>query len=244
MKSLRLASYLAISVLSSVASSTIARAGDVVWWAPNWGEARAKELAQKFMVANPGMTIKIEMTVSDGLPQRVLTALRSGSTPDIIEVQHGWVNSYAQADLVVPLDDTIQDKDDYVKAAIDYVTWDGKLWAIPYRIETHGVIYNKDHFKEAGPRSRQAAADLGRTRGRRQGPDEERAVSGSASPAAARSAIRSSGSLPFIWMNGGDIISPDMTKAMVNSARRRLKRSSSIPTFYKQGLVTDVDVGE
>ena len=37
-----------------------------------------------------------------------------------------------------------------MKAALDYVTWDGKLWAIPYRIETHGVIYNKDDFKEAG----------------------------------------------------------------------------------------------
>ena len=60
------------------------------------------------------------------------------------------MNGYAQGDLVVPLDDTIQDKSDYVKAALDYVTWNGKLWAIPYRIETHGVIYNKDHFKEAG----------------------------------------------------------------------------------------------
>ena len=81
MKSLRLASYLAISVLSSVASSTIARAGDVVWWAPNWGEDRARALAQKFMVANPGTNIKIEVTVSNGLPERVLTAMRSGSRP-------------------------------------------------------------------------------------------------------------------------------------------------------------------
>ena len=60
------------------------------------------------------------------------------------------MNGYAQSDLIIPLDDTIQDKQDYVPAAIDYVTWDGKLWGIPYRIETHGVIYNKDHFKEAG----------------------------------------------------------------------------------------------
>ena len=70
----------------------------MVWWAPNWGEDRARELAQKFRRPIPAPTIKMEVTVSDGLPERVLTGMRSGSTPDIIEVQHGWVNSYAQGD--------------------------------------------------------------------------------------------------------------------------------------------------
>ena len=149
MKSLKLVSFFALSILSSVATTTIARAGDVVWWAPNWGEERARTLAQKFMAANPGTNIKIEVTVSNGLPERVLTALRSGTGPDIIEVQHGWVNGYAQSGLILPLDDTIQDRQDYVPAALDYVSWNGKLWAIPYRIETHGIIYNKDRFREA-----------------------------------------------------------------------------------------------
>src|ERR1044072_7670790 len=129
MKSLKLAGFFALSVLSSV---TIAHAGDVVWWAPNWGEERARTLAQKFMAANPGINIKVEVTVANGLPERVLTAMRSGAAPDVIEVQHGWVNGYAQGDLIIPLDDTIKDKSDYVKAAIDYVSWNGKLWGIPY----------------------------------------------------------------------------------------------------------------
>ena len=101
MKSLKLAGFFALSVLASAATTTVARAGEVVWWTPNWGEARAAELAEKFVAANPGITVKIEITVSDGLPQRVLTALQSGAAPDIIEVQHGWVNGYAQNDLVV-----------------------------------------------------------------------------------------------------------------------------------------------
>ena len=103
MKSLRLAGFFALSVLSSVAT-TAARAGDIVWWAPNWGEERARALAQKYMATNSGTNVKIEITVANGLPERVLTALRSGSAPDIIEVQHGWVNGYAQNDLIVPLD--------------------------------------------------------------------------------------------------------------------------------------------
>jgi multiple sugar transport system substrate-binding protein len=234
MKSLRLAGFFALSVLSSVATTTIARAGDVVWWVPNWGEERARTLAQKYMTANSGTNIKIEVTVSNGLPERVLTAMRSGATPDIIEVQHGWVNGYAQSDLIVPLDDTIQDKQDYVKAAIDYVSWNGKVWAIPYRIETHGVIYNKDHFKEADldpekpPKTwdELTAAAKALTKNGRSG----FGITGGGE--VGNTIFRS---LPFIWMNGGDIISPDMTKAVVNSPEA-VKAVEFYTNFYKQGF--------
>src|SRR6185312_2087156 len=109
-----------------------------------------KELAAKFQAANPGITIKMEITVSDGLPTKILTALQSGSPPDLIEAQHGWVAPYAQQGLVLPLDDVLQDKDDYIPASLQYDTWDNKLWGIPYRIETHAIIYNKGMFKDAG----------------------------------------------------------------------------------------------
>lgn len=99
-----------------------ATAGEIVWWTPNWGEARARELAQKFEAANPDIKVNLEITVSDGLPTKILTALQSGSPPDLIEAQHGWVAPYAQADLVLPLDEVIQDRDDYAPAALDYDT--------------------------------------------------------------------------------------------------------------------------
>src|SRR4029079_7280164 len=111
-----------------MAQAGLAIAGEIVWWTPNWGEARAKELAAKFQAANPGVTIKMEVTVSNGLAAKVATALRSGSPPDLIEVQHGWGPEYARGGLVLPLDDVLKDKDDYVPAALDYVTWNGKLW--------------------------------------------------------------------------------------------------------------------
>jgi multiple sugar transport system substrate-binding protein len=140
-----LATASALALLAGVAA-----AGEVVWWTPNFNEARARELVTKFEAANPGITVKLEITTTDGLPQRVLTAMQSGAAPDIIDVQHGWVNGYAQNDLVIPLDDVLEGRDDYVPASLDYVTWDGKLWAIPYRIETHAVIFNKGDFTAAG----------------------------------------------------------------------------------------------
>lgn len=214
MKHISTAALLALTV--STLTLTTVQAGEIVWWTPNWGEARAKELVEKFQAANPGITVRMEVTTSDGLPQRVLTALQSGAPPDIIEVQHGWVNAYAQNDLVLPMDDTIQDKEDFNAAAIQNVSWDGKLWAIPYRMETHGFIYNKGAFKAAGLDPEKAPATW----------DELIAAAGALSKDGKYGfAITGGGevgntifrSLPFIWMNGGNIVSDDLTTAVVNS---------------------------
>jgi ABC-type glycerol-3-phosphate transport system substrate-binding protein len=199
-------------------------AGEIVWWTPNWGEARAREFAQKFEAANPGVTIKLEITVSDGLPTRIQTALRSGSPPDLIEGQHGWVAPYAQAGLILPLDDVMAklDRADFIPASLDYDTFDGKLWGIPYRIETHGLIYNKGMFKAAGldpekppetwAQLIEAAKKL--TGKGAKGQDQYGfAITGGGE--VGNTLFRS---LPFIWMNGGSIISDDMTKATVNEA--------------------------
>ena len=130
MKNLKKATMLAGMAASLILSTSMVWAGEVTWWTPNFNEARAKELVTKFEAANPGITVKLEITTPDGLPQRILTALQSGAAPDVIDVQHGWVNGYAQNNLVLPMDDVITDREDYVPASLQYVTWQDKLWAI------------------------------------------------------------------------------------------------------------------
>lgn len=214
-RTMRSALWTTAAVAALMLQSGLATAGEVLWWTPNWGEARARELAAKFEAANPDIKINIEVTVSDGLPTRILTALQSGSPPDLIEAQHGWVAPYAQQDLVLPLDDVLQDRDDYIPASLAYDTWDGKLWGIPYRIETHGVIFNRGAFTAAGldpdnpPETwdELVAAAKTLTTGDQYG----FAITGGGE--FGNTVFRS---LPFIWMNGGSIISEDMTTATVN----------------------------
>ena len=233
MKLLKPAALLSLAVSTLTLSVGVASAGEIVWWTPNWGEARAKELADKFMAANPGITIRMEVTVSNGLPERVLTALSSGAPPDIIEVQHGWVNGYAQADLIVPLTDVIQEREDFTPAALNYVTWNDQLWAIPYRIETHAIIFNKDLWTAAGlnpdapPQTwaeLQAAAQT----------LTESGVSGFAITGGGEVGNTIFRSLPFIWMNGGGIVSDDLTTATVNSPEA-VEAVTFYTDFYKNG---------
>jgi multiple sugar transport system substrate-binding protein len=235
MKLVPIAAMLAMTVSTLTLASV--QAGEIVWWTPNWGEARARELADKFMAANPDITIRMEVTVSDGLPQRVLTALQSGAPPDIIEVQHGWVNGYAQNDLIVPLDDTIQDKEDFAPAVIENVSWDGKLWGSPYRMETHGFIYNKGMFAAAGldPNAPPETWD-----------DLIAAATALSKDGKYGFAITGGGemgntifrSLPFIWMNGGNFMSDDMTTATVNSPEA-VAAVKFYTDFFLNGLSPD-----
>jgi ABC-type glycerol-3-phosphate transport system substrate-binding protein len=204
------------AVSTLLLAPSLAFAGDVVWWTPNWSQARAQKLADDFHKANPDINVQLEVTTSNGLPQRVLTALQSGDAPDIIEVQHPWVQGYAESDLVQPLDDTIQEKDDYNKAALNYDTFDGKLYGIPYRIECVGVIYNLDDFKAAGldpvnpPQTWEQWMDAAKkmTANGRFG----MAITGGGEVGNTVTRL-----LPLIWMNGGDIFSADGKTATVNS---------------------------
>ncbi len=207
--------WMTAATVAFIAQGTVAFAGEVVWWVPNWIEDQGRDLAKKFEAANPGTTVKIEITVSDGLPTKIMTALRSGSPPDLINVQHGWVVPYAQQGLLQPLDDVVGDKADYLPASIKWDTWNGKLWGVPYRIESIAMLYNKDMFKADGldpekpPQTWDELIDAAKklTHGDQYG----FVITGGGE--FGNTVFRS---LPFIWENGGSIINEDMTKATVN----------------------------
>jgi ABC-type glycerol-3-phosphate transport system substrate-binding protein len=212
---------LALAVAALAACSDDGAGTDTItWWTPNWSQARAEEVARQFESANPGVTVRLEITVSDGLPTRIQTALRSGAPPDVIEAQHGWVVPYAQAGLLAPLDEVLDVREDYVSEALEYDTWDGRLWGLPYRIETHAVLYNKSMFRDAGldpdrpPDTWDELVATARTLTRRRPDGREQygyAITGGGE--VGNTLFRS---LPLIWMNGGDILSADLTRAVVN----------------------------
>lgn len=215
-KSIGIAAVLVATVSSLALAGASAQAGEVTWWTPNFNEARAQEMKAQFEEQHPDITINLEITTTNGLEQRILTTLQSGAAPDIIDVQYPWVNGYAQNGLIEPVGDIIDDPEDYNQAALDYVTWNDQVWGVPYRIEALAVIYNREHFTEAGldPDSPpETWADLleaaqALTRDGRSG----FAVTGGGE--FGNTVFRS---VPFIWMNDGNILSDDGTEVLVNS---------------------------
>jgi len=217
-------SVLAMSAMgAALLAGSHAFAADVVWWAPNWGQARAEELAKKFETANPDTKIKIEVTVSDGLQNRVLAALRSGSPPDLIEIQNGWNIPMASTGTLLALDDLYAknkiEQGDFVQAALDLSRHQGKVYGLPYRVEAHAVYYNKGAYREAGldpgkpPKTWAELVDVSKklTKSVNGKPQYGFGITGGGE--FGNTVFRS---LPFIWMNGGSLLSDDLKKVVVN----------------------------
>jgi multiple sugar transport system substrate-binding protein len=127
----------------------------ITWWAPNFNNPRSAELAEKFMKENPGIKIDIQETVAQGLQDKILVAIQSGTTPDIIEGQLGWTVSYAATGQLLPLDEYISkskiiDPKDFMPGAWAGIIYNGKVYSIPYRAESHAFIYNKGMYRAAG----------------------------------------------------------------------------------------------
>lgn len=125
----------------------------ITWWSPNWDTPKAEELIEKFEAENPDIQIEMVETTNDTLANKVKTALDSGSAPDVITELVTRVPVYAEkgqlADLSSWYDDDMP-TDDFNAAAIDAVSDGDSVYAVPWRWDAQGFIYNKEMFAEAG----------------------------------------------------------------------------------------------
>ncbi|MBZ2194963.1 ABC transporter substrate-binding protein [Occultella gossypii] len=130
-------------------------AGDtesIEWWVPNWDEEAAAELAAQYEEES-GVQIDIVQTTNETLPNRVSTALDSGTTPDVIIELASRINRYAVDGTVSDLGDMFGSElpeDDFIDGALEEVSSDGSIYAVPYRWDCIALIYNPEMLDAAG----------------------------------------------------------------------------------------------
>jgi ABC-type glycerol-3-phosphate transport system substrate-binding protein len=214
----------AAAPFARLAAPAIAQQQEIVWWAPNWGQARAEELKRRFEAETPGQRIKLEITVADGLQNRALAAIRSGSPPELMEIQSGWNVPYAASGGLMALDEVVTANNialnDFLPAPLGTARYDNKLMGLPYRCEAHGLIYSKGAFREAGldpekpPQDWNEQVDMAKRLTRRTGAGQQMYGMGICGGGEVGNMIFRS--MPQIWSNGGSVISDDLRRAVVN----------------------------
>jgi ABC-type glycerol-3-phosphate transport system substrate-binding protein len=133
------------------------------------------------------------------------------------------VNPFAATGSVAPLDDFYKgnklDPADFHQAAINLTRYEGKLYGLPYRVEAHAVYYNKGAFREAGldpanpPKTWTELVAAAKKLTKNVGGKQQYGYGITGGGEFGNTVFRS---LPLIWMNGGSLISDDMTKVVVN----------------------------
>ena len=118
-----------------------------------------EELIDRFEEEHPDIRIDAQyIPTGDALIQKLVTAVQSRTAPDISWIHSQYVGDLVAADAIYPMSHFIDGPDgfsqdvldDIYPALIQYASWQGTLYSMPMEATNLGLLYNKDHFREAG----------------------------------------------------------------------------------------------
>lgn len=116
-----------------------------------------QEFANKFVADyNAANNVAIEIDYTDWASsfQKITTGLAGGTAPDIFMGGGLWTPPIASKNGALALDDYIanwDDWEDWYQSTRNDVTYNGKIYAVPYRMNARGnIIYRKSAFEAAG----------------------------------------------------------------------------------------------
>ena len=118
-----------------------------------WQDVAAKQFAQN----NPDVDLKIEQVPYAEMDKKQLAWLATNTMPDLVFSGVKWFAYSAYKGAFLALDDLVNsnnyDLNDYFKGAIQNSTFEGKLYALPFEVNTGNtniMIYNQTYLEEKG----------------------------------------------------------------------------------------------
>ena len=115
-----------------------------------------EEIAKDYETKHPDVDIQLQFLENEAFKAKLPTLLQSNDVPDFFYSWGGGVleeqsKTGALKDLTEIFDaDGGKIRNAYNAAAIDGLSFDGKVWAVPYRVSLVSFFYNKQLFSKAG----------------------------------------------------------------------------------------------
>ena len=142
-------------VLTACGGTTASSSGDVDELTM-WARSSTQDYTQALVDAyNESHDTQIALTIvaSDSFQQKVGAAAGAGSLPDILASDVVYAPNYAKQSVYMDITDRIASlpfADDLVSAHMEASTFDGKTYAVPHKVDSSFIFYNKDLFAAAG----------------------------------------------------------------------------------------------
>ena len=103
--------------------------------------------------AETGIEVELQAIPHENMHQQFLSdAIAGGGSFDVYTADQPWIPEFAARGFLLPLDDRIDEDDltDFVPSALDTVSYDGQIYALPYIVHNLALYYRTDLFEEAG----------------------------------------------------------------------------------------------
>lgn len=144
---------------------------EISFWGMGSEGEKIKILIPEFEKQNPGIKVKVQMIPWTAAQEKLISSFAADNMPDLCQLGNTWVPQFVMLEALEPLDGFIS-KSSKIKAE-NYFTgiWQtnevtGKIYGIPWYIDTRLIYYRKDIFKKVGydepPKNWEELLDLSR----------------------------------------------------------------------------------
>jgi len=126
---------------------------EINWWGLWDSQDIFQDQITVYQKARPGVKINYRKLTITEYEKEVVDALAAGKGPDIWLIHNTWLPKHI--DKLAPMPDSVMTSDIYREtfvdvAANDLTGFDGKIYGIPFSVDTLALYYNKDLLGTAG----------------------------------------------------------------------------------------------
>lgn len=117
------------------------------------GDIIRRQLA-RYEELHPGVKIELQAVPTAERNDKLMAMVLGNSMPDIVHMNEEGIATFSPMGCLEPLNGYIEADEDLreqlIPAMVDMASKDGTVYAIPHFASTHVLLYNADHFREAG----------------------------------------------------------------------------------------------
>lgn len=141
---------------AGLAGCSRAPQGETVrFWAMGREAEVVADLVADFEKENPGIHVDVQNIPMTAAHEKLLTAFAADGLPDVCQLGNTWLPELATLDALEPLQPFVErskvvDPADYFTGVWDTNIVDGKLYGVPWYVDTRLLFYRKDLLAEAG----------------------------------------------------------------------------------------------
>lgn len=146
-----------VATLTLAAGCGAPSARDTVlrFWAMGREGEVVAQLLPEFERGHPGLRVKLQQLPWTAAHEKLLTAFAGDTTPDLCQLGNTWIPELVALDALEPLDrdvagSSIVDVADYFAGIWETNRVAGKLYGIPWYVDTRLLFYRRDLLARAG----------------------------------------------------------------------------------------------
>jgi multiple sugar transport system substrate-binding protein len=139
----------------------------VTFWAMGREGERVQSLVPAFERQNPGIQVNVQQIPWSAAHEKLLTAFAGDALPDVVQLGNTWVPEFVALGALEALDGRLgvsTQVEDFFAGILDTSRLEGRLYGIPWYVDTRLIFYRKDRLAAAGydqpPRTRREWLDL------------------------------------------------------------------------------------